>query len=175
LTDRFKLVTHHETRQLPIYALVLAKPGKLGPQIHLNNEKCDPSPPTSSQGFQASAGTTPSLNCGDTSEQATPNRVRLAGRKVAMDQLSVALAGPASSPNIDRPVEDRTGLSGTIDFTLEFAPLQLASSSPQPGADASEPPSLSTALLEQLGLKLEPRRGPVDVLVIDHVEEPTPN
>ncbi len=175
LADRFKLVTHHETRQLPIYALVLAKPGKLGPQLHLNNEKCDPSPPASSQGFPASTGTIPSLNCGDTSEQATPNRVRLTGRKAIMNQLLVTLAGPASNPNIDRPIEDRTGLTGTIDFTLEFAPLQVTPSIAQPAADAPELPSLSTALLDQLGLKLEPQRGPVDVLVIDHVEEPSPN
>src|SRR5262249_23099936 len=77
---------------------------------------------------------------------------------------------------IDRFVVDKTGLSGTFDLTVDYAP-QLPGG--QPGADAtgdsSLPSTIFTALQEQLGLKLVPETGPVDVLVIDHVEEPSAN
>ena len=94
-------------------------------------------------------------------------------------QFVAALAGFGSNEkpdqsgmnrNIDRPIVDRTSLKEKVDLTLEFAP-------PWPGFEAvtgpAAPPSLSTALKEQLGLRLEPRIGPVDVLVIDHVEQPS--
>jgi uncharacterized protein (TIGR03435 family) len=80
--------------------------------------------------------------------------------------------------SVDRTVVDRTGLSGVFDFTLEFAPELGPGTQPGTTASASDPsglPSLFTALQEQLGLKLESQTGPVDVLVIDHVEEPSPN
>jgi uncharacterized protein (TIGR03435 family) len=75
-------------------------------------------------------------------------------------------------------VANRTGLSGAFDFTIEFAPelgpgSQLGTTAS--ASDSSGPPSLFTALQEQLGLKLESQTGAVDVLVIDHVEEPLPN
>jgi uncharacterized protein (TIGR03435 family) len=98
---------------------------------------------------------------------AGPNRIggnRIAGGNTSMSQLATTLSGPMS-----RLVLDRTGLSGVFDFTLDFVP----DGSP---IDASQNlPSLQTALQEQLGLKLEPARGPVEVLVIDHVERPTEN
>jgi uncharacterized protein (TIGR03435 family) len=81
-----------------------------------------------------------------------------------MSQLATTLSGPMS-----RIVLDRTGLSGVFDFTLDFLP----DGSP---IDANQNlPSLQSALREQLGLKLEPARGPVEVLVIDHVERPAEN
>jgi uncharacterized protein (TIGR03435 family) len=88
------------------------------------------------------------------------------------------MLGPFLSQSVDRTVVDRTGLSGAFDFTLEFAP-DLGPGA-QPGGtasapDPSAPPSIFTALQEQLGLKLEPQTGPVDVLVIDHVEQPSEN
>jgi uncharacterized protein (TIGR03435 family) len=83
------------------------------------------------------------------------------------------------SRQLDRVVVNRTGLNGVFDASIEFAPPQ-GRLGPQLGADAnaadsSGPPSIFTALQEQLGLKLESTKGPVDVLVIDHVEEPSPN
>ena len=77
---------------------------------------------------------------------------------------------------MDRPVLDRTGLTGTFDFAIEFAPPPNnpfgpgAKSRPDPAA-----PTFVEALKEQLGLKLESQMGPFDVLVIDHVEEPSAN
>jgi len=95
--------------------------------------------------------------------------------------------------HLDRPVTDMTGLKGTYDFTLDFAPddgtrmgrgMPMMMPPPPPGEgggganppEAPNGPSLYTALEEQLGLKLEPRKGPVDLLVIDHAEKvPTEN
>ena len=78
------------------------------------------------------------------------------------------LAEMGLSRSVLRPVVDRTGLTGSYTWTLEWAP----DDSPDVNGDL---PSLMTALVEQLGLKLEPARGSVEVLVIDHVEPPTPN
>jgi uncharacterized protein (TIGR03435 family) len=73
---------------------------------------------------------------------------------------------------IDRPVLDKTGLTGKIDFTIEFTPDVPAGTSFQPDPNG---PTFIEALKDQLGLKLESQTGPVDILVIDHVEEPSPN
>jgi uncharacterized protein (TIGR03435 family) len=76
---------------------------------------------------------------------------------------------------VERPIVDRTGITGLIDFALVFTPPQAVAISDPANADPSAPPPFQTALKEELGLKLESATGPVDVLVIDHVEEPTPN
>ena len=174
LEDRFKLVMHHETRQLPIYALVLSKPGETGPQLtpHSGNAKCTDiaaGKPLSQPG----PGEAMPAYCGGFFMNAQPGGLRESGNKITMDML-----GQFLSQSIDRMVVNRTGLSEAFDFTIEFAP-ELGPGS-QPGitasaSDPSGPPSLFTALREQLGLKLEARTGPVDVLVIDHVEEPSEN
>jgi uncharacterized protein (TIGR03435 family) len=77
---------------------------------------------------------------------------------------------------VDRPVLDRTGLSGTFDFAVEYT-AQIDASWP-PGAVAQRDltgPTFMQALQEQLGLRLEPQTGPVEVLVVDYVEEPPAN
>ena len=88
----------------------------------------------------------------------------LASNGMTMTQL--AEMGLARS--VQRPVIDRTGLTGGFEWTLEWAP----DDSPAANADR---PSLMTALVEQLGLKLESARGPMEILVIDHVERPIPD
>jgi uncharacterized protein (TIGR03435 family) len=101
-------------------------------------------------------------------------RVRIGARNVTMGLIATTLSAMPDGPA--RPVLDQTGLSGTFDFTLEWTP-QLNVPEP-PGStfqtDESGPTFLE-ALKEQLGLKLESTTGPVNVLVIDHVEEPSPN
>ena len=87
-----------------------------------------------------------------------------------MQQLAADLAGEGANRNVDRPIVDNTDLTGLFNLTLTFAPQQLSS----PAAN-SDLPSLFTALQEQLGLKLEAQTGPVEVLVIDHVERPSEN
>ena len=94
------------------------------------------------------------------------------GVAVTMAQLATALSGQT-----EREVLERTGLTGIYDLTLTFMPerrLPQLSSGPLP-APAADAPSIFTALQEQLGLKLDPQRGPMDVLVIDSAEKPTDN
>ncbi len=154
LADRFKLTTHKESRDLPIYALVLARSdGRLGSKLH---------PSTCVAG-----GATPDgMSCGGF----RPEPGVFVGTDVA---LSILINASLSS-EVQRTIVDRTGLTGAFDIDLHWLPDNPASG-PQPKQPAPDPgaPSLFTALQEQLGLKLQSTTGPVDVLVIDHVERPT--
>ena len=174
LADRFKLVMHKEKRQMPFYALVASKPGKVGPKLtaHSDDLKClDMGGPPPA--FPAPGAPLPAF-CGGFIVYVKPGDAHATGNNVTMDMLVSQLSG-----FVDRPILDHTGLSGKFDVDLEFIPLQgpgaLAAGSNAASTDASAPPELFTAIQEQLGLKLEPQNGPVDVLVIDHVEEPSEN
>jgi len=164
LADRFKLRVHHEQREMDIYALVLAKPTN-GPTAGLkpSTTDCEALVQAATRGglTQPTPGTPV---CG---LWGTPGQIRMGG-------FPLSLLTNALSRMTSRFVVDRTGLPGNWDLTLTFAEQRN-----QPGVDlpASDPsaPSIFTALPEQLGLKLESERGPVDVLVIDHVEKPTPD
>jgi len=136
LVERFHLKFHRETRELTVYALTLAKNG---PKLKLKGED-------ESTAMNTHAG------------QAT---TQLVGAGVSMEQL----AGYVGN-RLGRIVLDKTGLNGSYDFTLEWAPDQATDSSA---------PALVTALREQLGLKLESHRSPLDVLVIDSIERPSEN
>jgi uncharacterized protein (TIGR03435 family) len=153
LAERFALRTHNETRERPVYALVRASKGQFGPQIHA---------PSSC----VSANTVP-----DGSPSACSNSViagRMSGRGATMWTLAVNL-----SVFTGRTVVDQTGFAQTFDYDLEWNPdgTQLGGA-PAATSSSSDRPSLFAALQEQLGLKLQSTRGPVDVLVIDHVERP---
>ena len=151
LVDRFKLRTHHEMRRLPVYALVQAKSGS----------RLKPS------------GKTGEAELGDA--DGPPGNWRATGvtMKILANELS-------SLPEIaGKIVVDRTGLKGSFDLVLRWTPDPTMGAAP-PGADNglksdSTAPSLLTALQEQLGLKLESTKEPVDVIVIDSAELPTPN
>jgi len=175
LADRFKLVVHRETRQLPIYALVLSKAEKTGARLqpHSDDTKCPdlssgPPPPPRPD------GALPPAPCGGFFMSGSPGGFRMAGQKIAMDQLAQNL-----SNFVDRIVVDRTGLTGAFDLSLDFMPTQMPAGfvrGPDSNAsDPSAPPTIFTALQEQLGLKLEAQTGPVDVLIVDHVEQPSEN
>jgi uncharacterized protein (TIGR03435 family) len=172
LADRFKLAIHSETRQVPVFALVLLKPGKTGPwlQAHPENScKTDP-PPAANQ----IAGQFPALCGGLLPMPPAPGRpVKFGARNVTMPFIANQLTAMGT---LDRPVFDQTGLTGNYDFALEWVPapvgLQL------PGADLlSDPtgPAFLDAVAEQLGLKLVSQKGPAEVLVLDHVEHPSGN
>ncbi len=94
------------------------------------------------------------------------------GRYVILDRLVTLLS---SSAGLDRQVFDNTGLTGNYDFTLTYEPMGHASASLDSASEAQARPSIFTALQEQLGLKLQPTTGPLDTLVIDHVERPSDN
>ena len=147
LAERFQLQIHRETREEPEYALVV---GKNGPKMKAG----DASLPQ--------AGI--SSNCGV-----------MKGTRARMTTLSLVL-----SRQLQHPVVDRTNLTGMYDFDMTFAPeSSCGAGQPDNGAPAAEAPldrpSIFTAIQEQLGLKLESIRGPVELAVIDRVEKPDPN
>jgi uncharacterized protein (TIGR03435 family) len=153
LAERFKLRVHQEIRQLPIYELVaLKQTGELGPDITRAATDCVEE--WKKQGKPDARN----LACGSL-QRTGPGRV--IGHAVEIGPLVANLHDWAG-----RSVVDRTGLTGRFDFTLNWAP---------DGATDSDAPSIFTALQEQLGFKLEPARGPVDVLVVDSAERPTPD
>jgi len=166
LKERFGLVFHWETKELPVYALVVTKSG---PKI----EEAKPGD-TYPNGMKDLYG----RGHGD---------IMLSWRGKLIGQgVSIAfLVHELSQQQLGRPVLDRTGLTGKYDFNLHWAPVENQGTLlkgfevEQPTGSALSPessgPSIFTAIQEQLGLKLEPQRGPVEILVIDHVERPSEN
>jgi uncharacterized protein (TIGR03435 family) len=178
LADRFKLAVHYEIKQQPIFALVLDKPGKLGAKLqrHPDDSPCSTVPtPGAGPGAPATvAGGFPE-SCGALNGWPVSGRIRLGARNVPMEMIATSLTNPQML-GVDRPVLDKTGLPGKYDFIMEFTP-QINGPLP-PGVnfqpDESGPTFLE-ALKEQLGLKLDSQTGPVPVIVIDHVEQPSEN
>ncbi len=150
LAERFGLKTHRETKQEPVFALVLAKGG-------------------------------PKMKRAGEARGSLVGSVRVSffrGAGVGLARLTQVLAA-----SLGRPVVDRTGLSGEFDFELSFSPDSVPdrgwpgnrpTAADQPPGDPSKP-TLFVALEEQLGLKLESTKGPVEMLVVDHVERPSEN
>jgi uncharacterized protein (TIGR03435 family) len=163
LADRFRLTLHHETRDLPLYELVAAKGGpKLVPAKEGSCSAFDPKNPPPPQ----PGGALPRI-CG--ASWVRKNSLQIVGS--SMPGLASNLAGL-----LGRPVVDKTGLTGKFDIDLEFAADDAIAigGTASSAADASRP-SIFTALQEQLGLKLESSKGPDEVMVIDHVEQPDEN
>jgi uncharacterized protein (TIGR03435 family) len=154
LTDRFKFVGHEEKRVLPLYALVVAKDGsKLKPST------------LSAQDRDARTGL---IGMGRASSANGPGMNELTARGVTMDRLASTL----SQQGLGRVVLDNTGLTGKYDFKLSWAPENVAADT---NSTDTSGPSIFTAVSEQLGLKLEPQKGPVPTLIIDHIEAPSSN
>jgi uncharacterized protein (TIGR03435 family) len=159
LADRFKLTFHHEQREMSAYVLEVAK---TGPKLTLNQGK----------------GNLPGLGFGP-----APDGISLR----VINGTMADFAGFLQILVLDRPVVDRTSLTGKYDFKCTFTPddSQFGGHPPHfpaaPGADGTTPaeaaaaPSLYEAVQEQLGLKLTPEKTAVDVIVIDGVEKPSPN
>ena len=158
LEDRFQLAARRETRQIPIYALVVARSdGRLGPHIRRPaNDYCAQRAKEAEKAPPPPMGTGPVCGIRGNSQQLTAGAFPLGG-------FTNFLASET-----DRVVIDRTGLTGVWDFELKWSP---------PNAPSPDPdhPSIFTALEEQLGLRLEPTTGPVEVLVIDRVEALIPD
>jgi uncharacterized protein (TIGR03435 family) len=148
LADRFKLVVHWETRQVPVYALVVAKNGP-----KLEHSK---------------------ISDGSTSTSSGNGKVT--GKGVTMDQLAQTLTS-ALARELDRTVVDQTGIAGIYDLSLAWSPADRPAAMADASTENAVPAgaSIFTALQEQLGLKLVSAKAPVKTLVIDHVEQPSEN
>jgi uncharacterized protein (TIGR03435 family) len=172
LAERFHLATHFETQTVPVLALVLAKPGKLGANLapHEKGPPCNAAPRNDKDDAFPPA-------CDIYAIRIRPNGIRLAeARNTSMGELASAI--PTFGEET-RPVIDRTAISGRFDFKLEWIHETngaAPAAGPTPAAD-SQPtgPTFLEALNDQLGLKLEATKAPVPVLVIDHVERPSEN
>jgi bla regulator protein blaR1 len=162
LADRFKLTLAREKKELPIYALVVAKGGpKLTPTAYTPPDPNGPKPSGPPQN----------------DPQLMLSRGKISAVAASISGLADILA---LLPDLgDRLVVDQTGITGKYDFTVEFTQENFTPKGPQsvesaPPPDASAP-SIFTALQEQLGLRLESTKGPVDTIVIEHIEEPSEN
>jgi len=162
LADRFKLAVHFERLEVPVLALVLDKPGKMGPKLspHSNGPACD--------ALQLPSDVFPPV-CNAIMATGRPNNSILMGsRNVTMAQVAATFT---ISGRLTRPVVDQTGLDGRFDFTLEW----IRDSNDGALADLQEGTVFQEALQEQLGLKLKSTKVSMDTLVIDHVERPSEN
>ncbi len=170
LEDRFKLKIRRKTREIPVYALTVAKGGpKLRPHAEGSCTVYDPNnlplrPPNGS-----------TTDCG-------MGWLRIKGPNLTFDPRGVTMAAFAQQLQLDRPVVDRTGIKGLFDIHLEFALDDTTRGTlphaDEPGAVLPDPAGgtpIFTAVQEQLGLKLERAKGPQDFLVIDSVERPSEN
>ena len=172
LEERFRLKTHRETRETPVYAMTVGKGGlKVQP---LAEGACAPidlshPPPPPKPG-----GPPPNV-CGVMMLETSPKGdMIIEVRGSTMTQLAQRLSG-----RVDRTVVDKTGIPGKFNFRLEFTPdphmpgQAAPAGNPAPPPDAG--PDLFAALQEQAGLKLSSDKGPVSFLIVDHVEKPTAN
>jgi uncharacterized protein (TIGR03435 family) len=173
LEDRFKLKVHRETKEGRVYLLTLAKNG---PKLRATPEGACV---VADIDHPRVAGKSSMPACGKV-------KTSRGGPVVTVDISGATIANLRSQLNLvmDREVIDRTGLAGRFDIHLEVTPADLqpkfvagrAVDQPgQPTADDKDGPSISLALQQQLGLKLETSRGQVPVLVVDHIERPTDN
>ncbi|HTR35300.1 MAG TPA: TIGR03435 family protein [Bryobacteraceae bacterium] len=170
LEDRLKLKYHHETKEMQVYDLVVAKAGKL------KEAEGDCGPPPQGPPPPPEPGKMPSAPCGGMFM--FPGHI--SGQKVPMSQLVDILSRFSG-----RIVVDKTNLTGRYDVDLQYTPEQGQFPGPPPGGPPPglpplpqvDPngPSLFTAVQEQLGLKLESQKGQVEMMVIDHVERPSEN
>ena len=169
LAERFKLKIHAESRDLDAYALVMVKPGVIGPQLKPSPTDCKALLDRAQRGqAPLPQGPPPATGVIPCSIMGNIGRIRFDG--FPMTQAAGTMTGQAG-----RPVVDRTGLTGNWQFELTFAQERPVGAPPDANIPAADPnaPSFFTALQEQLGLKLESTKAPFDVTVIDSAEHPT--
>ena len=180
LKERFGLKTHNETRELPLSYLVMAREDrKLGERLRPSTVDCRTLMAERAKAARDGAPPVPPA-------PPKPGEIPQCGMRGGLGSItagSMALANFATMLGgmLNRPIYDRTNLTGNFDIQLEYTPDQMPQIPPgvtlPPGLTLPSPdgPSLQTALQEQLGLKLDNTRGPVEVLVIDSVEPPMPD
>ena len=155
LADRFQLKLHHETKELPMYALVVAKGGSKLKQADPND--------TYANGIKGPDG----ISHGG---MMMTGRGTLTAQAVEMESLARQIG-----QMLGRIVQDKTGLTGKFDMQLKWTPDDMRSAASADNGAADTGPTIYTALQEQMGLKLESTKGSVDTIVIDHVEIPSEN
>jgi uncharacterized protein (TIGR03435 family) len=166
LATRFKLATHRETRDLPFYSLEVPKNVAKLPKG--SDAPCEPAQQSDPSIFRAP--------CGSLVLARGPRGIVVIGGRVPVGDLANSLSGFAG-----RPIVDHTDFKGTLNVNLEFTPdgyaVRPSGDNPAVPADAAPQPgvSLNVAVEEQLGLKLVARKGPIEVLVVDHAERPAEN
>jgi uncharacterized protein (TIGR03435 family) len=183
MEDRFGLKLHYETRVVPTWDLTLAKgrsklrptveeAGKctldLPPGMHASRPDGLPLPAFTADGHFNIPPGPPGQPCHLLMTLMHGPNGFLVGKAITLEELSAYLVRAT-----DRPVTDKTGLTGKFDVVLEFAPDETAAVSGS--GESSDVPTLVTAVEEQLGLKLVAARGPRDFVVIDHIEKPSEN
>ncbi len=166
LADRFQLRVHMETREVPVLALVAASAGHPATRLrtHPAADGCDGPASLGADQLPAACGVIAHL------APSGPGLARFGGRGVTLSLLASSLPTQTGLALVRRPVIDRTGLGGTVDFVLEWA-LDAGGN----GESTASGPTFATALRDQLGFGLEEGKGPVELLVIDHVEHPSAN
>jgi len=161
LESRFQVQVHRETRELPVYELTVATPGKLKKASCTVFDPASELPPDPSARY-----------CGASTEGRKGLDWTLEGSSMKMPELAGALSLFAG----DRPVIDKTGFTETFDVHLQWTPeLNQIGARDVPGSPDSSTGSIFTVIQDQLGLRLKPGRGTVEVLVVDHAERPSPN
>ena len=184
LAERFHLAVHYETREMPVYALTLIKPGRWGPKLirHADGPPCEVSGPRDpATGLSDPGADVFPPRCETQTSVPGKNGRRVQGsRNTTMAILSGFLARTGG-----RPVVDRTGITDRIDYRLEWTPEsnfeRSGGGQKIPGISGVEvepdpnPVTFLDAVREQLGLKLKSTKAPVQILVIDHIERPSEN
>ena len=177
LAERFKVTVHRETRESPAYALVV---GKNGPRM----TAAESAPAADAVRETRRPASNGGLDCGARREAVAASgwMINKGPGQVQGHSMNMASVANMIAAFLGHPVIDQTGLKGSYDFELAFAPepppsaIPSAGDSPVPSAADPIGPSLFAAVQSQLGLKLEAKRGPVEVIVIDHAEKvPTAN
>jgi uncharacterized protein (TIGR03435 family) len=175
LADRFKLTVHYETRVVPLYVLVLAKPGKFGPNLrpHRADDPVCVKPQASQNPNETDAEGYPEV-CGGPygMRPSKPGRMKSGGRDVSMARFTAIMTGVGV---VERPMLDKTGIQGTVDYYLEWrkvadqvprgAPLELD----------EDAPAFADAPKEQLGIKMLSQKGQSEIFIVDHIERPSEN
>jgi uncharacterized protein (TIGR03435 family) len=146
LAERFRLAIHREKKEMPVYELLVAKNG-------------------------------PKLK--DATGEGT-TQIDSDGQETVFERVSMQMLAATVARSVDRPVIERTGLKGTYSFRLAWtndspSRLNTADEGTSKASDLGDAPSIFTALQERLGLKLEPTKAPIEVLVIDHIDRPAGN
>jgi len=148
LRERFAFEGHRETRNIPVYRLTIVRDGTLGPRLRRSTVDC-------AEDVPAQQGAARRVTCGGGS---SPGKLTFVG--LTINTLARVLAAPAG-----RPVLNETGLTGRFDADLEWSNT----------LGATDFASVFTAVQEQLGLRLVPSTAPMEVVVVDHIERPSPD